>query len=84
MASIAIMYTYICTFIHMYAYVSRNIYLYVSRLTVVSYEDKKKPRACTSSGLYVCDHYIKLFVSTATLKVYTNAITEPPLQLSLT
>ena len=68
----------------MYVYVSRNIYLYVSRLTVVSYEAKKKPHVCTSSGLYVCDHYIELFASTATLKVYANAITEPPLQLSLT
>ena len=42
------------------------IYIYISRLTVVSREAKKKQHACASSGPR--DHYSELFTRMAALK----------------
>ena len=48
--------------------------LYISRLTVVSREAKKKQHACESSGL--CYHYSELFTWMAVLK-FENTIAQP-------
>ena len=46
---------------------------YISRLTVVSREAKKKQHACVSSG--PCDHYCELFTRMAALK-FESAVTQ--------
>ena len=51
------------------------IYIYISRLMVVSHEAKKKQHARASSGLR--DHYSELFTRMAALK-FENAVTQPP------
>ena len=44
----------------------KGLYIYISRLTVVSHEAKKKQHACVSSGPH--DHYSGLFTRIAALK----------------
>ena len=52
-----------------------GLYSYISRLTVVSRESKKKQHACAYSG--PSDHYSELFTRMAALK-FKNAVTQPP------
>ena len=50
----------------MYIYIYIYICIYISRLTVVSREAKKKQHACASFGPR--DHYSELFTRMAALK----------------